>query len=460
MGRKVRIFLPDYPQHIQVAGKKGLSLFSDKEDIGCFLQQVQHSAKAAQVYVYAYGLTSAQANLLLQPKSENSIARFMQNLMRNYTRYYNTKYQHSGTIYQGRYKNSLIEPEFYFLDVMQYIEQLPELLHSSLSHHLTGQSDALITAHPLYQSLGQTPAQQQQAYQKRISQPLPRQRVQFIQTSVEKQKITARSSFIKQLEHIIGASLFVKKRGRPRKNQLKELKMSQTFTVLSNESHKELKINPLQNLNFAKGLVSIPLLATEAANVAKDFPVVFTVDENNNASLVALVSLGGENLAINEQGKWIAEYVPATLRKHPFALATTEDQPDQKIVLIDEDATVLSLTEGQPLFTEEGDATEALNHAVEFLKSFDEQAQATQNLANEVNQANILIEQEISVESGDTTQVLVSGFKVVDREKLNALEDEKLADWTRRGIIGLIEMHLKSLENINRLFALASQKQA
>jgi len=460
VARKIRVFLPDYPQYIQITGKEDIILFSNQEEISYFLHQMHQISVATQVTIYAYSLSSGQANFILQPKNENSIAKFMQNLMRIYTRYYNINHQHSGTIYHGRYKNSLIEPNFYFLDVMQYIEQIPQALCSSLLPPEEGSLNALISRHPLYQKLGQTAVQRQQAYQKRLAQPLPQQRAVFIQNCIEKQNIIARTSFIKQLEHIVGASLFTKKRGRPRKNQLKELKMSQTFTVLSNESHKELKINPLQDLNFAKEQVSIPLLATEVVNVAKDFPVVFIVDEKNNASLVALVSLGGESLAINEQGKWIAEYLPATLRKYPFALASTEEQPDQKIVLIDEDATVLSLTEGQALFSEEGESSEALTHAIEFLKSFDEQAQVTQNIANEINQADILIDQEISIESDDTTQVLVSGFKVVDREKLNALDDAKLADWTRKGIIGLIEMHLKSLENINRLFTLASQKQA
>ena len=74
-------------------------------------------------------------------------------------------------------------------------------------------------------------------------------------------------------------------------------------------------------------------------------------------------------------------------------------------------------------------------------------------------QSGILEEREITVGEGEEKKVLVNGFRIINQEKLHALSDAVLADWVRRGIISFIDLHLKSLENIQTLFNLASAKQ-
>jgi len=51
-----------------------------------------------------------------------------------------------------------------------------------------------------------------------------------------------------------------------------------------------LKVNPMRDLNFAKGVAFVPILAKEVELVGKEFPIVFTAGDN--PSIVALVSLG------------------------------------------------------------------------------------------------------------------------------------------------------------------------
>ncbi len=84
----------------------------------------------------------------------------------------------------------------------------------------------------------------------------------------------------------------------------------------------------------------------------------------------------------------------------------------------------------------------------------------TLNVAKIIAQSGILEAREISVGEGDEKKVLVNGFKVVSREKLNALSDDILADWVRKGIISMIDAHLKSLENIQTLFEIAQKRQS
>ncbi len=84
----------------------------------------------------------------------------------------------------------------------------------------------------------------------------------------------------------------------------------------------------------------------------------------------------------------------------------------------------------------------------------------TKKVAKIIQDSNILEDREISVGEGEEKHILVNGFRVVDREKLNGLSDDILANWVRKGIIGLIDAHIKSLNNINRLFNLAQKRQS
>lgn len=233
--------------------------------------------------------------------------------------------------------------------------------------------------------------------------------------------------------------------------------MYKNLVVLDKKQHKELKLSPMQELSFAKDSAFMPVVANEVPLVGAAFPVVFTADAA--ASLVALVSLGGESLAINAEGKWITSYVPSYLRKYPFSLAGTQENPEQKVVLIDEKSSLFSKSKGKQLFKKDGSQSETLANAINFLTAHENEAVVTANVAKLIADSGILEDREISVGEGDEKKVLVNGFRVVNREKLNALSDDVLADWVRKGIIALIDAHIKSLDNIQALFNIAHQRQ-
>ena len=264
--------------------------------------------------------------------------------------------------------------------------------------------------------------------------------------------------FIKKIEKTIGKTLRAKKRGRPKKNQKKRKKMYKKLVVLDKSKHLDLKLNKMKNLDFAKELNFCPIVAKELEQMAQLFPVVFSGD-NENPVLVSLLSLGTQNLAINSEGKWIGSYVPLFIRRYPFSLASSGENSEQKIVLIDEDSSLFSTSTGENLFTKDGEQTEQLKNAINFLTVYDNDVTITNSVVKTISQSGILETREITVGEGDEKKVLVEGFKVVDREKLNQLSDEILANWTRKGIINFIEVHLKSLNNIERLFTLMTQQQ-
>ena len=460
MARKTRVFISDMPQHIMLKSISDITLFQDQDDYVMFIAILQDLVDTTDNAIHAYLLMPSYFEFLVTPKNEQSLPKLMQSLGSQYVRYFNKKYNRSGTLWEGRYKSSLLQAEAYLFDVMISIEKKVSLKYNfcSVKKNLFCKQDKIITYHKLYKELGFTDKQRCEEYDALFHQRPSKEVSKFIELSLEKQHITGTSEFIQQLEYMVGMTLSAKGRGRPKKQtQHKRKNMYKNLVILDKESHKDLKMGALENLNFAKESAYVPVVANEVALVGNAFPVVFSADEN--PSLIALTSLGGDSLAINEEGKWITSYVPSFLRKYPFALASTKEDSNQKVILIDEKAPLFSKSKGKQLFKKDGEQSDLLKHAVDFLTSHENQAVVTNNVAKLVAQSGILEDREISVGEGEEKKVLVNGFKVVNREKLHALSDDILADWVRKGIITLIDAHLESLEHIETLFKLTMQKQ-
>jgi len=462
LGRRTRIFLHDTPNHVIIEAIDGVRLFEDPEDYEFFYENAVHLSRIHKLNIHAYNILPSFFEFVATALSAEALPKFMQSLGRRYTEYYNKKYDRKGTLWQGRYKNSPIEAKLYLFKVMSYVESLCETeqsrnAYNSVHKNAFAKKDSLVSPHKLYKELGSTDAKRAQEYVAwKAKNVLDDKTKEFIAQSLNQQTLTGSSYFAKELEKLIGISLSPRKRGRP-KNQKKRTTMYKNLNLLDKVKHKELKIKPLTDLNFAKEMKFIPTVASEVGAIATTFPVVFTADET--PSLVTLVSLGSDSLAIDENGKWIASYLPLALRKYPFALAIPKEDSNQRVILIDEDAANISTSEGNALFNEDGTASETLQKATEFLTNTSKEEQISTAVIQEIVKADILEEREIAVGEGDAKKVLVNGFKVVNKEKLNALSDDILASWARKGIITMIDNHINSLSKVQMLFNLASKKQ-
>ncbi|PIF04243.1 MAG: hypothetical protein CSA86_02680 [Arcobacter sp.] len=457
LARKLRVFIENTPVHILLKSIDSIVLFKDDGDSSYFFNIVNLLSSKLHLDMHSYVICKTYFEFLATPKDIETLPKFMQSLGRQYVLYYNKKYNRTGTLWEGRYKSSLVEPKKYLFDVMCYIEQKVDYIYSSKNKNMFDKKDLIVTYHQEYKKLGFTQKDRLTNYLT-IFKNFDKAKLEMVETSLEKQMITGSLEYIKELEKKLGLVLTTKQRGRPKKEKEKEKKiMYKNLQVLDKEKHKDLKISSLSDLNFAKHAPFIQISINEAILVGATFPIVFTSEENSK--LVALVSLGGDSLAINNEGKWITQYVPSFLRKYPFSLASTKENTERKVILIDEDSSLFSKSKGKQLFTKSGEQSETLEHAINFLKENEKQVLITKNIIKEIVQSDILEERDISVGEGDEKKVLVNGFKIVDKEKLYALSDDILAAWARRGILTFIDAHLKSLENIEILFNLASQRQ-
>jgi len=410
LARKPRISLPNIPQHIIKRGMNQEKIFHDIEDYDYFYKLMIDSSEKLEIKIYSYVLMKEYFEFVISSSISENISKYMQTLARKYVLFYNKKYNRTGTIWEGRYKTSIIETKLYLAKVIEYID------YQALNYNLENTISSSVKN------------------QKEIN--LSIKDIDFIEKCLQRETITGSDSFIQSIESIVGKSLVSKKRGRPKNNIIQGSKMYKKLELLSKEKHSNLKINSLTNLLFAKNMASIPVLISETEKIGGTFPIVFTGDES--PSLIAITGLANDNLAINEEGKWISSYVPAVFRKHPFTYVNVKENTEQKAVAIDIEAQNISEKEGSALFDENKEQTQLLKDTIQFLTSYEQESMKTKSLAKIIADANILEDREISVGEGEEKRVLVKGFKVVDKEKLNALDDATLASWVRNGIITFI----------------------
>jgi len=458
LARKLRVFIENTPVHIILRSIDFLTLFKDKQDSDFFLQSIELLCSKLHLNIHSYTMTTTYFEFLATPADIETIPKFMQSLGRQYVLYYNKKYNRVGTLWEGRYKSSLVDASNYLFDVMCYIEQKTNYISSSKNKNLIDEKNLIVNYHEKYKELGFTQEERINQYQN-ILKNFDKSKSTMVESSLEQQTVTGSIEYIKAMEEKLGLVLTTKQRGRPKKQSKKEkIKMYKNLQVLDKEKHKDLKVSSLENLFFAKDLSSVSVMINETGNIGQTFPVVFTSNEES-PELISIVSLGNGNLALNEEGKWIANYVPFSLRKYPFTMASVKDNKDQRVIMIDEDSSLVSKSKGKQLFKKDSSQSELLENAIKFLSDNEKYVNMTSIIVAEIAKSGILEDRDISVGEGDEKKVLVNGFKIVDKEKLNALSDDVLASWARRGILTFIDSHLKSLDNIQTLFTLLNKRQ-
>ena len=174
MARLPRLTLPGYPHHVIQRGNNRQTIFASVEDYQVLLDLLYENAKKFNVALHAYVLMSNHFHLLATPATTDGLPQMMQSVGRRYVRYFNDRQKRTGTLWEGRYKSTLIQTDRYLLACMVYMDLnpvRPRLVPGPQDYpwssygHFTGQRiDKLITPHPLVWELGNTPFAREAAY--------------------------------------------------------------------------------------------------------------------------------------------------------------------------------------------------------------------------------------------------------------------------------------------------------
>ena len=174
MARLPRLTLPGYPHHVIQRGNNRQAIFAKTADYQRLLDLLDDNARQFEVAIHAYVLMSNHFHLLVTPQTRDGLPQMMQAVGRRYVRYFNDSQQRSGTLWEGRYRSTLIQTDRYLLACMAYIDlnpvraglvaQAADYPWTSHGHYIGRQMDKVVTPHPLVWALGNTPFAREAAY--------------------------------------------------------------------------------------------------------------------------------------------------------------------------------------------------------------------------------------------------------------------------------------------------------
>lgn len=225
MARLPRLTLANMPHHIIQRGNNSGEIFVDAQDRLAMLDQVREMARRFDIDVHAYVLMPNHFHLLLTPKTEQGVPQFMQALGRSYVRYFNNRHGRTGTLWEGRYRGTVLQAEHWLLPTMVSMDLNPvraglvqravDWPWSSYAHSAGLRSDALISPHALFWALGNTPFARDAAYVKAVEAGLDRDTQEQISHSALRGWALGEPEFIENLQQKTERRVVRQKSGRP-----------------------------------------------------------------------------------------------------------------------------------------------------------------------------------------------------------------------------------------------------
>lgn len=233
--------------------------------------------------------------------------------------------------------------------------------------------------------------------------------------------------------------------------------MYKDIVAITYEKHKNKKLKPIEDFQFVLGTHLVSIMAHEFSRAASTYPIVFLEDKQND-SFKSVVMLGlqeGENLFLTKDYKWDASYIPAIIRRYPFALVKANED-NRYVICIDEASDLLNDEEGEPLFTEDGQGTKLIENVKKYLSDLQSMDLFTNEFTKYLKENNLFTPLNMKVKIKDEIKS-VSGAYVINEERLNSLSNEKFIELREKSYLPVIYSHLSSLSQIERLLKIKNK---
>ena len=233
MPRAKRLDLPGVTQHVVQRGNDRQACFFRPVDYVRYLQDLREAAFKFECHVHAYVMMTNHVHLLVTPPVAGAVSRMMQTVGRRYVRYVryvNDDIGRTGTLWEGRYKSSLVDSERYVLTCYRYIELNPvragmvaepaEYPWSSYRSNAQGLDDPLLSPHPLYLQIAGEAKDRRSLYRELVSQALADEDIDAIRQYVQRQRALGSGKFQAQIEQQLQRRAGLGRPGRPIKEKV------------------------------------------------------------------------------------------------------------------------------------------------------------------------------------------------------------------------------------------------
>jgi putative transposase len=231
LARRPRVFVPGYPHHIVQRGHDRKAVFVEPADYAYYLANLAEFKVHYDVAVYAWCLMTNHVHLILCPGNHGAdISALMRRVSARQARYVNRLEQRSGTLWEGRFKCSVVDTDAYLLACMRYVDLNPvraglcrhpgEYRWSSYTHKVgQARNDTWLDPDPVTLAMGEDDLSRQRAYEQFVMADIADGEQELIRTAVRRNQLTGRARFVDEIEQRTGLRIEARGPGRPKKTQ-------------------------------------------------------------------------------------------------------------------------------------------------------------------------------------------------------------------------------------------------
>lgn len=233
--------------------------------------------------------------------------------------------------------------------------------------------------------------------------------------------------------------------------------MFKQVVPITKERHEKIKVKAIENFQFVKNINMASIMVHEFSRAASVYPIIFVEDKQKD-KFKPVVLLGleeGENLFV-QGDKWQASYIPAIIRRYPFALAKMEEE-GRFAVCIDEKSEYVNKKEGQSLFEKNGEPAEIMERVKRYLAELQQMDLFTDACCKYLGEKNMFTPLNMKVRIGNELKNITGGY-IVNEERLNSLSDETFLEMRNNKYIPVVYAHLSSISQIERLLNFKEKK--
>ncbi len=228
MARLPRFSPAGMPQHVIQRGNNRSVCFADEQDFSAYANWLKEYSVEHGIAVHAWVFMTNHVHLLLTPETDGALSEMMQALGRRYVRYFNHQYRRSGTLWEGRFKSSVVQSETYLLQCYRYIELNPvraamagdpaEYPWSSYRSNGLGVETDLCTPHHEYLKLGGNKQERLTVYRALFEAHVDGKLIEGIRKAVNKGLVLGNENFKDEVEALYGRRVRQARMGRPAKS--------------------------------------------------------------------------------------------------------------------------------------------------------------------------------------------------------------------------------------------------
>jgi len=223
--------------------------------------------------------------------------------------------------------------------------------------------------------------------------------------------------------------------------------MYKDIEILDKSKHQNIKFDDVRELVVAKNIGVVPIGVDEVLEMSCIAPVL--ISAGDNAEFITITGISSDaNIYINE-----SLYKPNFVKSYPFFNITVKDDNDKltRLIAIDQDKSFVGDKKENSVFTQDNTLEKLAEEKIELVRKLDKSREISKIIVKELQDKKLLTKKDFRLKDGENERIIVKEFYVINRAELLKLDDTILALWAKKGWMGIIDAHTKSLNNFQKL---------